>query len=71
LAEEVILTEDGGTAVSEPTVIVENGGGVTEVTYLCAACGMEFDHPPVQRGGEVYCCLGCANGTGCTCTAVV
>jgi len=33
----------------------------------CAACGMVSGSKGLCREGKVYCCTGCANGTGCTC----
>jgi len=40
----------------------------------CARCGMPRDVWPddawggAVRDGVIYCCKGCADGTGCTCT---
>jgi hypothetical protein len=39
-----------------------------EVILVCARCGMEIAGEPVRADDEVYCCAGCAQGTGCTCT---
>lgn len=40
-------------------------------THPCPACGMERMDWPNPAGyvkeGQVYCCRGCAEGTGCTC----
>jgi hypothetical protein len=53
--------------VREEPVVVEEAVLDDEVTYICARCGMEIAGEPIWRAGEVYCCLGCALGTGCTC----
>jgi len=46
---------------------------MAQIQIVCAACGMERK---VWRGnegqgyrmdGELYCCQGCAEDTGCTC----
>lgn len=37
------------------------------VHTICDRCGMEYDHAGVTVGSQIFCCLGCANGTGCTC----
>lgn len=37
------------------------------VHTICDRCGMEYDHVGVQVGGQIFCCQGCASGTGCTC----
>jgi len=41
------------------------------MTDSCPECGMEkaeWPHPTgVRQAGEMYCCKGCADGTGCTC----
>jgi hypothetical protein len=45
----------------------------TRAEKKCPACGMTKDEwtgnggDGVSRGGELYCCNGCANDTGCTC----
>jgi sporulation protein YlmC with PRC-barrel domain len=36
------------------------------VGKFCAACGMAAGSEGLCRDGKVYCCTGCANGTGCT-----
>jgi len=59
MAERVIV-------VPEP-VVVEDALVESEVVYICARCDMEIAGEPVRRAGEVYCCEGCAMGTGCTC----
>jgi hypothetical protein len=59
MAERVVVTE-------EPVVVEEAVDG-EEVVYVCARCGEEIAGEPVWRAGEVYCCMGCAMGTGCTC----
>jgi hypothetical protein len=36
----------------------------------CSECGMpssEWDGKGVEKNGEVFCCVGCAEETGCTC----
>lgn len=39
----------------------------------CPRCGMNRSEwqgnggQGVEKGGTLYCCDGCANGTGCTC----
>jgi hypothetical protein len=39
----------------------------------CQACGMTKEQwkgdgrQGVSKGGQTYCCQGCADGTGCTC----
>lgn len=44
----------------------------TEEGRSCARCGADEDEwsEPLgyQRDGEVYCCQGCAGGTGCECS---
>ena len=40
-----------------------------EVILVCAECGMEIAEEPFYVDDEVYCCAGCADGTGCTCIA--
>jgi hypothetical protein len=43
--------------------------------YTCPSCGMPRDEwPDDRRGGfeedgKMYCCEGCATGSGCTCRA--
>jgi hypothetical protein len=59
MAERIIVT-------NEP-VIVEEPFVESEVVYICARCDMEIAGEPVRYAGEVYCCKGCALGTGCTC----
>jgi hypothetical protein len=59
MVERVIVT-------NEP-VVVEELPVEGEVVYICARCDMEIAGEPVRHAGEVYCCLGCALGTGCTC----
>lgn len=40
----------------------------------CPRCGMQRDKwqgnggQGVQQSGQTYCCAGCANNTGCTCS---
>ncbi len=34
----------------------------------CANCAFLFNWPPTITGGQVYCCVGCAEGGPCTCT---
>lgn len=45
----------------------------TSVETRCPACGMERDEWPdvgYSKDGQLYCCQGCAEGTGCTCEAL-
>ncbi len=39
---------------------------------VCPTCGMDRKDwsktQGYQQGGEAYCCEGCAEGTGCTCS---
>jgi hypothetical protein len=49
-------------AVREEDVVLGD-----EVILVCDRCGMEIAGAPVRADGEVYCCEGCAQGTGCTC----
>jgi hypothetical protein len=43
---------------------------------FCARCGMPqntwtgSNGKGYPKGGQTYCCKGCAEGTGCTCTQV-
>lgn len=37
------------------------------VITLCDRCGMQYPWAGVTLGDAVYCCEGCAAGTGCTC----
>jgi hypothetical protein len=42
------------------------------VSLACPSCGMSLKKAPqggVIRGTETFCCDGCANGTGCTCSS--
>jgi hypothetical protein len=43
----------------------------TAVGQTCPNCGMKKEDWSEPKGysmdGEVYCCQGCADGTGCTC----
>ena len=34
---------------------------------VCANCGIEIRWQPTNVDGEVYCCVGCAEGGPCTC----
>jgi hypothetical protein len=58
MAEDVIMVRDEDVVLG------------TEVILVCARCGMEIAGEPVHADGEVYCCVGCAQGTGCTCATV-
>jgi hypothetical protein len=60
MAERIVVPDDTVVVVDDP--VVEG-----EVTYICARCEEEIAGEPVRRAGEVYCCMGCALGTGCTC----
>jgi hypothetical protein len=60
MADRIVITDDD-VVIEEPLV-------ESEVVYICARCEMEIAGEPVWRAGEVYCCQGCALGTGCTCT---
>ncbi|MFP4381388.1 MAG: hypothetical protein ACLFUS_12880 [Candidatus Sumerlaeia bacterium] len=39
--------------------------------YQCPNCGKVWEkwkgQEGVKKDGELYCCKGCANGTGCEC----
>jgi hypothetical protein len=46
----------------------------TRVNLACPVCGMDLKKAPnggFAKYGETYCCQGCADGTGCTCSAGV
>lgn len=47
------------------------GRARTATTQECAHCGMVQDEWGIpegyKKGGEIYCCEGCALDTGCTC----
>jgi len=38
-----------------------------DITQECPGCGMEFDWPGVEEGGEIYCCEACSRGEPCDC----
>jgi hypothetical protein len=43
------------------------------VDLSCPGCGMALDDPKIEGfvlNNQTYCCQGCAEGTGCTCTSV-
>jgi hypothetical protein len=35
---------------------------------ICANCELEVPWTPVQRGGNTFCCAGCALGGPCSCS---
>ncbi|MBI4314189.1 MAG: hypothetical protein HY594_05180 [Candidatus Omnitrophica bacterium] len=43
--------------------------GQEEKGATCAECGMEINGAGYTEGNEIYCCQGCADGSGCTCAA--
>ena len=49
----------------------ETSSGKKSATEVhCPSCGMNRDDWPEEgfkKDGELYCCRGCADGTGCTC----
>lgn len=57
---------------SVPTLDLTDGPTPREIR-LCPGCGRpepqwrENDGAGYQLGGEVFCCRGCADETGCTC----
>jgi hypothetical protein len=55
---------DDALTVRDNDVVMGN-----EVILVCAQCGMEIAGEPFEMDDEVYCCAGCADGTGCTCIA--
>jgi len=41
--------------------------GVTVADQKCVRCGAALRGAGYEHMGERYCCLGCAEGEGCTC----
>lgn len=37
------------------------------VHTICDRCGLEYLGPGVSTAAHVFCCAGCAAGTGCIC----
>ena len=55
-----------------PDVWESEGGSLGAVEgKVCMRCGMErtgwHTRAGAKKSGEVYCCAGCAENTGCTC----